>query len=83
MPDSEGRPTKLIELPEHTLEFLRGLDEYEVGEIQDAMRFMRSIKTVSKFFKWLIITIAALFLSSVALGEAFIKMRAWFAGVVR
>lgn len=74
----DGRPTTMIELPEHTQEFLISLREEEVEELQEAIKFMRSIKTVGTFGKWLIITAVGAFIGAVSLGESFIKLRAWF-----
>lgn len=76
--DEQGRPTKMIELPEHTQEFLIGLREEEVAELQEAIRFMRSVKTVGTFGKWLIITAVGAFVGAVSLGESVLKFKGWF-----
>ena len=74
----EQRPKKMVELPQYTQDFLIGLKRDEVEELQEAMELVRSIRTVSKFLKWVIITSIAIFLSFVSLGEGFFKLRAWF-----
>ena len=74
----EERPKKMIELPQYTQDFLIGLKEDEVDDLHDAIEFVRAVRTVSRFLKWAIITIVAIFLSIVSLGEGLIKMKAWF-----
>ena len=74
----EERPKKMIELPQYTQDFLIGLKEDEVEELQEAMELVRSIRTVSRFLKWMIITTIAIFLSILSLGEGILKMKEWF-----
>ena len=74
----EERPKKMVELPQYTQDFLINLKEDEVDELRDAIEFVRAVRTVSRFLKWVIITIVAIFLSIVSLGEGLIKMKAWF-----
>ena len=74
----EERPKKMIELPQYTQDFLIDLKEDEVEELQEAMELVRSIRTVSRFLKWMIITTIAIFLSTISLGEAIFKMKEWF-----
>lgn len=76
--DETGRPTKMIELPDHTQEFLIGLREEEVEELQEAIQFMRSVKTVGKFGKWMIITGVGAFIGAISLGESILKLKGWF-----
>lgn len=79
----EGLPKKFIDLPDHTIKFLSGLDEDEVIELQEAIKFMRSVMTVSRFLKWALITLVSIFMATVAFGEATVKFRAWFTGVLK
>ena len=72
------RQRKMLDLPQYTQDFLIDLKEDEVEDLHDAMEFIRSVRTVSKFLKWVIITVVAIFLSFVSLGEGFLKMGAWF-----
>lgn len=74
----EERPKKMLELPQYTQDFLIDLKEDEVDDLHEAMEFVRSVRTVSRFLKWCIITLFAIFLSFVSLGEGLIKMKAWF-----
>ncbi len=76
--DEQGRPTKMIELPEHTQDFLIALREEEIDELQEAIKFMRSVKTVGRFGKWLIITAVGAFIGAVSLGESILKLKGWF-----
>lgn len=57
--------------------FLADLDEEGVGELREAIHFMRATKTVSKFLKWCLITVVAMFLTTAALGEAIGKIWGW------
>jgi hypothetical protein len=76
--DENERPTKMIELPKHTQDFLIELREEEVDELMEAIKFMRSIKTVGKFVKWVIITAVGAFIGMVSLGESILKIKGWF-----
>ena len=74
----EERPKKMVELPQYTQDFLIDLKEDEVDDLHDAIEFVRAVRTVSRFLKWAIITIVAIFLSIVSLVEGLIKMKDWF-----
>jgi hypothetical protein len=76
--DEQGRPTRMVELPDHTQEFLISLREEEIVELQEAIQFMRSVKTVGTFGKWLIITAVGAFIGAVSLGESILKLKGWF-----
>lgn len=76
--DENERPTKMIELPKYTQDFLIELREEEVEELQEAIRFMRSVKTVGTFGKWLLITAVGAFVGTVSLGESLVKFKGWF-----
>lgn len=58
-------------------EFLADLDEEKVAELEEAIRFTRATKTVSRFLKWCLITVVAMFLTTAALGEAIQKIWGW------
>lgn len=72
------RPTRIIDLPQYTQNFLIDLKEDEVEDLHEAMEFIKSIRTISRFFKWMIITLVAIFLSFISLWEGILKMKAWF-----
>ena len=76
--EERERPKRMIDLPQYTQDFLIELKEDEVEDLHEAMEFIRSIRTVSRFLKWCIITLIAIFLSFVSLGEGILKMKAWF-----
>ena len=76
--DEENRPTRMIELTRHTQDFLIDLREEEINELQEAIKFMRSVKTVGTFGKWLIITAVGAFIGAVSLGESILKLKGWF-----
>ena len=62
--------------PDHvkTLEYLSTLPKEEV---QGLMKMFRDIKAVSKFLRWLIVTLVAIFIGGVALGENIAKVAGW------
>ncbi|GAB4071795.1 hypothetical protein KHC28_00500 [Ancylobacter sonchi] len=62
-------------------EFLADLDEEKVAELEEAIRFTRATKTVSKFLKWCVITVVAMFITTAALGEAIQKIWGWFISI--
>ena len=41
------------------------------------MKMFRDIKAVSKFLRWLIVTLVAIFIGGVALGENIAKVAGW------
>lgn len=71
-------PTRMADLPDYTQEFLKNLREEDVIELKEAMRFMKSVKTINKFLKWVIITAVSVFVATISLGESIIKFKGWF-----
>lgn len=71
-------PEKFIDLPEHTKEFLTKLRPEEIKELEEILILFRSMETVSKFMKWVLITIVAIFITIVSLGEGLLKMMKWW-----
>lgn len=65
-------------LPEHTKEFLRELRPEEIRELREGIEMLRNISTVSRFLRWTIITIVAVFVTIVSLGESIAKVFRWF-----
>ena len=93
---TEGVPTpqKLVELPEETREFLAGLRPGELetlqalvempsDDVRTGFKLVRDMRTVGKFGRWLIITIAAVFISTVALWGNGLKVIAWIKGTAQ
>jgi hypothetical protein len=69
---------KFVDLPEHTKEFLTKLRPEEIKELEEILVLFRSMETVSRFMKWMLITIVACFVTVVSLGESFLKMTKWW-----
>lgn len=65
--------------PEHveTLEYLSTLPREEVRGL---MKMFRDIRAVSRFVRWLIVTLVAIFIGGVALGENIAKVAGWMRG---
>lgn len=66
------------ELEPEVRDFLDGLRPEEVKLLQDGIRMVQAIRTVSRFVKWLIIVIVGTFIGVVTLGDAILKARDWF-----
>lgn len=69
---------RLVDLPKHTQQFLQNLRKEEVEELNEAINFMRSVRTVGIFGKWLIITAVGMFIGIVTIGEHLGKLKGWF-----
>lgn len=65
--------------PEHvdTLEYLSTLPR---DEVRSLMKMFRDIKAVSKFLRWAIVTLVAIFIGGVAVGENIAKVAGWVKG---
>lgn len=65
--------------PEHvdTLEYLSTLPR---DEVRGLMKMFRDIRAISRFMRWLIVTIVAIFIGGVALGENIAKVAGWIRG---
>lgn len=65
--------------PEHveTLEYLSTLPR---DEVRGLMKIFRDIRAVSRFMRWLIVTVVAIFIGGVALGENIAKVAGWWRG---
>lgn len=71
-------PNRFNELPNFTQDFIAELREEDVEELREAIKFIRSAKTVGKFSKWMLLTAISMFMGAVALGEYIIKLKGWF-----
>lgn len=60
-----------------TLEYLSTLPREEVRGL---MKMFRDIRAVSRFMRWLIVTVVAIFIGGVALGENIAKVAGWWRG---
>lgn len=76
-------PVDFNELPPEVRAFLGNLTEEKVSELEASIAFSRSVKTVSKFFRWLIIGVVAFVVATAALGDAAQKIYGWVAPAFR
>lgn len=77
--DEHAKPaTRLAELPEETQRFLAQLDEGDIVALKQGLELIRSLLTVGRFTKWVIITIVGMFLGLVMVGEGVQKVLAWW-----
>ena len=67
-----------IKLPERTKEFLSKLDEDDIDNLEDAMKFFATVRTMDPVIKWLPITILAMRAGIVSLYENSLKIWEWF-----
>ena len=63
-------PQDDLRLDERTAKFLEQLRPEEVELLKESINFMRSAKTMGRFFKWMLITIVGTFIGAAAFGEA-------------
>lgn len=63
-------PQEDLRLDERTVKFLEQLRPEEVELLKESINFMRSAKTMGRFFKWVLITIVGTFIGAAAFGEA-------------
>jgi hypothetical protein len=68
---------RFAHLPKPTREYLESLREEDIDLLNEAVKFMRSVKTVGKFTKWLIVTIVGSFIVAGQFGEAIQKLLAF------
>ena len=68
------------ELPEETQQFLADLREEDVKLLVEGIDFMRSIRTVGRFFRWVIVGAFGLVVGAAALWKAVQELMAWKIG---
>lgn len=77
--DEHARPAdRLAELPDGTRKFLAQLDDEDIVTLKQGLGLIRSLLTVGRFTKWVIITILGMFLGAVMFIEAMQKLSAWW-----
>ncbi|KAB2680590.1 hypothetical protein F9K78_15670 [Brucella pseudintermedia] len=69
---------RLVELPEETREFLSQLREEDIDLLKDGLDLIRSLRTIGRFMRWLILGILAILIGIVSLYENAVKIWAWF-----
>lgn len=74
------RKERFADLPPKTRQFFEGLREEDIILLQDGLRLVRSVQTISKFMKWTIITLIGAFIAAVGLAENIMKVIGWFRG---
>jgi len=80
MPMDTEAPTagKMIDLPEETREFLSQLREEDIDLMKDGLDLIRSLRTIGRFMRWVILCILAIMLGVVALYENALKLISYF-----
>ena len=73
---------RFAHLPRETRTWLERLRPQDIEEIEQAREFMRSTKTITRFFKWAVITLVSIFMGTALLGEKLIWWWKWFTGGV-
>ncbi|QGA58815.1 hypothetical protein GRI33_00955 [Brucella sp. BO3] len=68
---------RMNDLPERTKEFLSKLDEDDIENLEDAMRFYATVRTMGQVMKWLAITILAIIAGIASLYENSLKIWGW------
>jgi hypothetical protein len=69
---------RFAHLPEPTRKFLEELRAEDLDDYRKILRGFRSTSTIVWFFKWFLVTVAGFFVATVAFGENFLKLAAWF-----
>ncbi len=69
---------KLIELPEETREFLSQLREEDIDLMKHGLDLIRSMRTIGRFMRWVILGVLAILIGVVSLYENTVKLIAWF-----
>ncbi|TMO68932.1 hypothetical protein CWC17_19170 [Pseudoalteromonas sp. S3785] len=62
--------------PDHVTP-LESLSTLPKDEVPGLLKMFRDIKAVSNFLRWLIVTLVAIFIGGVALGENIAKVAGW------
>lgn len=71
---------RYAQLPEPTRRWLEHLRPGELDEIEEALNFLRSVKSTTRFVKWLTVSAIAVLLLMSQLGESFLKVWHMFVG---
>ncbi|MEJ5083867.1 hypothetical protein [Ochrobactrum sp. MYb379] len=69
---------RMIELPEETREFLSQLGKDDIVLMKDGLDLIRSLRTIGRFMRWVILGILAIMLGVVALYENTVKLISYF-----
>ena len=74
---------RFAHLPEETRQWLEQLREDDISEIREVIKFMREVKTLTKFGKWALITVVSTFTGAVLLGEKIAVAWKFFTGATK
>ena len=69
---------RMVELPKRTKEFLSKLDEDDIDNLEDAIKFYATVKTLGHVFKGMAITLLAMIVGIASLCENSLKIWGWF-----
>lgn len=69
---------RMIELPEETREFLSQLREEDIDLMKHGLDLIRSLRTIGRFMRWVILAVLAMLIGVVSLYENTMKLIAWF-----
>lgn len=69
---------RFAQLSPEAKEFLSKIDNEDVELLKDGLNLIKSLKTVSKFMKWLILGVLGVFFGTVMLWETILKfLKLW------
>ncbi len=69
---------KLIDLPDETREFLSQLREEDIDLMKHGLDLIRSLRTIGRFMRCVILAVLAILIGVVSLYENTVKLIAWF-----
>lgn len=79
----EEETTRFASLDPAIRDYLAHLTEEDVVLIRSGVELVRSAMTVSRFLRWLIISLAGAFLGAVMVWDAGIRLSGWLRGLTR
>lgn len=68
---------RFAHLPEPTRRFLESLREEDLVYLKDTVRFMKTSRTLGRFFRWLIFSVVGLFVMANQFGQAIQNLWHW------
>ncbi|KAB2730799.1 hypothetical protein [Brucella intermedia] len=68
---------RMAELPEETREFLSQLREEDIALMKDGLDLVRSVRTIGRFMRWVVLGVLATLIGVVSLYENVMKMWSW------
>jgi hypothetical protein len=77
----DDQATRFNELDPAVQKMLADMRGDDVETLKDCMELAKATRTVSRFVKWLIITIVGVFMGTVMFYESLLKVIGWIKGV--